>query len=447
MALTLGKGTDNPAATRGGGLYASQVTDDAPALTDLPEAVRARIVATVAAALPSVVRIPPALRQVAGFAPARRARLGSSAILEALRDDEFRGRVATQVASAAPYDVADPPEALDPALQAALLWLVRPDGWEAALADVIAGVAAEAPPEHHEVQVLRAKIARQEQEIRDLRAAHRAELAEARSENTLLRRRLGEARAAGAEAREAAERAAGELRRGQEAANAAEERQTRETRALRAQIDELTAELGSARRADRSERDQASMRARLLLDAVIEAAAGLRRELGLPAVEGTPGRRIEDALAADTAEAAAGEAVRSSGVLDGLLAMPRSRLIVDGYNVSKQLWPTSPLDAQRARLASALAPLVARTGAETTIVFDAATATSRSPVPTPRGVRVVFSPPGVIADDVIRDLVAAEPEGRVVLVVTDDQELARDVARSGARSVPVGQLGPLIQVR
>ena len=42
--------------------------------------------------------------------------------------------------------------------------------------------------------------------------------------------------------------------------------------------------------------------------------------------------------------------------------MPRARLIVDGYNVSKTAWPTSSLEAQRIRLLNGLAPLVARTG-------------------------------------------------------------------------------------
>ena len=53
----------------------------------------------------------------------------------------------------------------------------------------------------------------------------------------------------------------------------------------------------------------------------------------------------------------------------------------------------------------------------------------------PRGVKVLFSPVGVIADDVIRELVAAEPAGRVVVVVTEDRELADDVRRAGARVV------------
>ena len=61
-------------------------------------------------------------------------------------------------------------------------------------------------------------------------------------------------------------------------------------------------------------------------------------------------------------------------------------------------------------------------------------------MPAPRGVRVVFSPEGVIADDVIRQLVAAEPRGRVVVVVSSDQAVARDVVRGGARAVPATAL-------
>jgi predicted RNA-binding protein with PIN domain len=54
----------------------------------------------------------------------------------------------------------------------------------------------------------------------------------------------------------------------------------------------------------------------------------------------------------------------------------------------------------------------------------------------PRGVRVLFSAPGEIADDVIRRLVAAEPEGRPLMVVSSDKEVATDVARAGAYAVP-----------
>jgi predicted RNA-binding protein with PIN domain len=154
-------------------------------------------------------------------------------------------------------------------------------------------------------------------------------------------------------------------------------------------------------------------------------------------VEGAPADRLESGLAEageDRERASAGPP--SPALLERLLGMPRVRLIIDGYNVTKTAWPDSPLEAQRIRLLNAVAPLVARTGAETTVVFDGADADARRTMAGPRGVKILFSPRGVIADDVIRDLVAEEPRGRVVVVVTSDQELAADVARAGAR--PVG---------
>jgi len=78
----------------------------------------------------------------------------------------------------------------------------------------------------------------------------------------------------------------------------------------------------------------------------------------------------------------------SAGILEQLLTMPRARLLVDGYNVSKGAWAGSSLEAQRQRLLRSLAPLVARTGVETTVVFDAANLTSRPVVAAPRAVDV-----------------------------------------------------------
>ena len=124
--------------------------------------------------------------------------------------------------------------------------------------------------------------------------------------------------------------------------------------------------------------------------------------------------------------------------------MPRARLVIDGYNVTKEAWPHASLEAQRSRLVAALGPVVARSGAETTVVFDAAESSTRTVMPAPRGVRVVFSQEGVIADDVIRQLVAAEPRGRVVVVVSTDQAVARDVTRGGARAVPATALIALV---
>ena len=83
------------------------------------------LVSLVAASLADVSPLPAALKQVAGFAPARRARLGASAIMTELeRDDELRERVAVQVRVRATGDVAD---------VAALAWLERSEGWQDAV--------------------------------------------------------------------------------------------------------------------------------------------------------------------------------------------------------------------------------------------------------------------------------------------------------------------------
>jgi predicted RNA-binding protein with PIN domain len=407
------------------------VTEPAP----VPERLRLRVVALVSAVLPSVTPVPPSLRKVAGFAPARRARLGGGAIWAALADDAFREHAAVQVAAVRGQQD-------DPVDVAARAWLAREDGWEAVVSQVVASLGAEeqrddqASAEHAR---LTAQVAALQAELVAARALHRHELETAKADHKVLRQRLGEARGVLRSAEE--ERDAAYAARDE--AVAAAERATRaaeaDVRRLRSQLEEAESGLAASRRDVRSERDAASVRARLLLDAVVDAATGLRRELALPPVSGTPGDAIEADLAGIDA-APTSSAPATPVLLEQTLAMPRSRLLVDGYNVTKQAWPTASLEAQRSRLVSALGPLVARSGAETTVVFDAAESSVRTAMPAPRGVRVVFSPEGVIADDVIRQLVAAEPRGRVVVVVSDDRAVARDVVRAGARSVPTSAL-------
>ena len=419
------------------------------ALGELPETLRTRVVALTAEVLPNVVRLPPQLRRMAAFAPARRARLGAGAIVEALEsDEEFRERVATQVAARS-GPPADGSAGTPSAELAAVAWLTRPEGWDQVVDDAVRALH-EAPAvvarDDAEAERLRGKLVESEQATRELRARHRAQLDELKTENVSLRRKLGESRASERAARAEADEAAGaveEMRAGDEAAIASLEK---EVRRLRGQVAELEAEAAAGRRSARSERDEVALRARLLLDTVIDAAAGLRRELGLPATSGAPGDRVEaEILQASTrADTPGSQAATSPAVLEQLLAMPRARLIIDGYNVSKTAWPTSSLEAQRIRLVNGLAPLVARTGAETTVVFDAAASTTRPVVSAPRGVKVLFSPEGVIADDVIRHLVEAEPAGRLVVVVSTDQEVARHARSAGARSVSAQGLVDLL---
>lgn len=401
----------------------------------LPERLRLRVVALVAAVLPTVTPVPATLRKVAGFATARRARLGGNAIWDALGDDDFREHAAVQVA-ALPTGEDDPVDA------AARAWLSRDDGWESLVADVVATlgeVDVRVDQSQAELGRLRAQVASLQAELASSKADHREELARARADHKVVRHRLGEARSQVRTAE--AERDAARAVRDEAVASAEAAIRAADTdvRRLRAQLDEAETGLAATRRDARSERDAVTIRARLLLDAVVESATGLRRELGLAAVTGSPGDAVEAQLAGVDA-APASSAPATPALLEQTLGLPRARLIVDGYNVTKEAWPTASLEAQRSRLVAALGPLVARSGAETTVVFDAAESTSRTAMPAPRGVRVVFSPEGVIADDVIRQLVAAEPRGRVVVVVTGDQALAKDVVRSGARAVPASSL-------
>jgi predicted RNA-binding protein with PIN domain len=70
-----------------------------------------------------------------------------------------------------------------------------------------------------------------------------------------------------------------------------------------------------------------------------------------------------------------------------------------------------------------------------TCVFDGAELDAPVPLAAPRGVRVLFSRAGQTADELIRQLVRAEPQGRPVVVVSSDREVADGVARTGARPV------------
>lgn len=417
---------------------------EVPRAADLPEPVRSRLVALVAASLPAVVQLPPALRRVADFVPARRARAGAGAIIAALdADEEVRERIGVQV-----LDRAGGSADRDPAEAAALAWLTRPDGWPDAYTEAVDRLGEREPTATRpgEVERLRERLERAEQAARELRVAHRAQVDEAKAEIAGLRRKLGETRAGERAAREGAEERASAA---EEARARAEDRlaaQDKDLRQLRAQVARLEEASGRQRRAARSDREEASIRARLLLDTIVRSASGLQRELALPTTSGTPGDRVEAELASEgTREPTSAGSLDSAdpALLEQYLSLPRARLVVDGYNVSKQAWPTSSLEVQRSRLLTGLAALVARTGAHTTVVFDAAETTSRPVVSSPRGVKVLFSPPGVIADDVIRQLVDAEPEGRVVVVVTDDREVLTDVARSGARTVGSGALASL----
>ncbi|HWL97263.1 MAG TPA: NYN domain-containing protein [Nocardioidaceae bacterium] len=429
---------------------------DGPPL--LPEPVRLRALALAADALGQVPaeQLPAPLRRVASFAPARRARLAATPIASALETDEaFRDRVATQVRVAVPQlaaalDEGAPPPAANPVEVAAVAYLLRSEGWKdhvEAARDANQSAAEPADRTSGTVERLQQKLRDARAQMRAAQAKARDQVAEVKRENAELRRKLGDAR----QRLSAAEQAAQAAALAQESAQKDSAALESEARRLRARVTELEASSSAARRSVRDERESATLRARLLLDAVLESAQGLRRELALPPVSGKPADAVAEAVEGAAAQQsstarAAGMALAPDdpALLDELFALPRVHVVIDGYNVTKTAWSSAPLDSQRNRLLNGLAPLVARNRAEVTVVFDGAELKDRPPVAGPRGVRVMFSPLGVIADDVIRDLLEVEPPGRPVVVVSSDREVATAAYRSGARAVEAAALVRLL---
>jgi predicted RNA-binding protein with PIN domain len=170
----------------------------------------------------------------------------------------------------------------------------------------------------------------------------------------------------------------------------------------------------------------------LLLETIGQAAVGLKRELAVEPASKLPADFVAEWAAqrpgkASTRSLTADDPIR----LDQLLALPRAHLIVDGYNVTKRGFGDISLEQQRVRLANGLGGIAAQSGAEVTLVFDGAEKLVAVPG-VPRGVRVLFSKKGETADELIRQLVRAEPAGRPVIVVSSDREVADGVRRHGA---------------
>ncbi|MEU0840448.1 NYN domain-containing protein [Streptomyces sp. NPDC005962] len=417
----------------------------------LPEGVRRRVVALVADAFGglTVTELPPQLRQYARFTPNRRAKFAGNAMAAAVESDAvFRQRIGqrlreTQPELAEAIEGGSPPAAADPVDVAAVAYVLRPVGWvklvEAA-GEEAQRVSAERAGEEaeRELQRLREELATARAAARKETDRVRAELDAARREADAAQRKLRSAQSDVRRGAAALRKAEGELETVRSEAASRQAAADGEARRLRARLAEAESALEASRRAVREGRSVEDMRLRLLLDTVLDAAQGLRRELALPPASMHPADTVDAVepgkmTPKDIATRALSET--DPALLDQLLELPQAHLVVDGYNVTKTGYPTMPLEKQRLRLLGGLAVLAAQTGAEMTCVFDGAELAAPVLLAPPRGVRVLFSKPGVTADELIRQLVRAEPPGRPVVVVSTDREVADGVARAGARPV------------
>jgi predicted RNA-binding protein with PIN domain len=411
----------------------------------LPEPLRVRLAELGADALGEMAKVdvPQHLRPVARFAPTKRARLGGAQVVAGLRDSaNFRTAVVEWLRKNRPstLEVTSP----DPVTAAAAAVLTGDDVALHYVELVSRRVGDATLRAERDAAVARAE--RTEGELERLRT-ERSQLdgatervrADAEIELERLRKRLREQGVKLREAKDAAEAAAAEvekiqLRTAEEVKRLTAERDRERERAEteRGKAQRAIADAEVARQSAREARQADEVRLALLVDTLDGAVTGLRRELALG---GGTGPRPADLVRGASASQGTVGRVEDPAALDRLLALPAVHLVVDGYNVTKTGYPELSLSDQRDRLVHQLAVLAARTGAEVTLVFDGAGVVA-VPAAAPRGVRVLFSDPGVLADDVIRALVTAEPEGRPVVVVTSDRAVADSVRRRGAHPVP-----------
>ncbi|MEF9903279.1 NYN domain-containing protein [Streptomyces sp. P9-A2] len=417
----------------------------------LPDGVRRRVVQIVSDGFGrlTVSELPAQLRQYARFTPTRRAKFAGNAMAAALETEPlFRQRIGEQLREAQPelagaLGSGSPPPAADPLDVAAAAYVIRPPGW-VKLVTAAGEEAQRADAERvddetrAELERLRGELAHAREHTRSETERLRTDLEAARKEADSLHRKLRSALSDVKRGAAALRKLQGEMDAlradGQSQVSAAES----ESRRLKARLGESEAALEAARRAAREGRSVEDMRVRLLLDTVLEAAQGLRRELALPPVSVRPAETVDAVEPGSMSPKDIAARALSEGdpaILDQLLALPQAHLVVDGYNVTKTGYPQMPLEKQRLRILGQLARLAAQTGAEMTCVFDGAELAAPVLLAPPRGVRVLFSKPGVTADELIRQLVRAEPPGRPVIVVSTDREVADGVARAGARPV------------
>jgi predicted RNA-binding protein with PIN domain len=363
------------------------------------------------------------------------SRIPSAALTSIVRaidkDDDFRRKIA----------VGALPELVD---EIGRLWLERPDGWLddamrlAAEADAAAEVADAAKQlkraekrrlaaeqaaarTRAEIVTLRDSIAERDEVIQGLRT----DLVKLRDEVAELKADLIDTRNEARHARDR-ERAAAVKLGEVEAARAAAQHAQGRAESVR---DNVLADR-AALAAERSEL------ARLAAQA--ESLAAQLTALATPPTAGRPAPVVRKALPIP------GGVMGDSDVAAEYLLRSGASVLIDGYNVAKLAWPKLDLEGQRIVLLDAVENLARRYGSDMTVVFDGADVVGAN-TDQRRVIRVMYSPEGVIADDVIRDEVDRLPSTRQVVVVTNDRAIVRDVKAMGANTISSDQLLSLIR--
>lgn len=217
------------------------------------------------------------------------------------------------------------------------------------------------------------------------------------------------------------------LERRMEEADGEREREIdRLRRHYEARLHEASEELRTLRR-QREERRRALER-----DAAVREAATQRARDEVAAYRTSQSQAPVGAVLGRPSRLPPGVAPRTTEAFSALL-QPGLRVIIDGYNVTKQHRDGAPLEQQRLWLVKVCDGLAARTDVRCTVVFDGA-ASVGGRASGGRSTRVLFSEQGS-ADDEIVALVRDLPRDEPAIVVTDDRELIDRVSNERADTV------------
>ncbi len=310
-----------------------------------------------------------------------------------------------------------------------MLWLQRPDGWQQKIdalvpADDATDDAQDARAERRRREAAENAAARSRLEVLELTdslARTQASLSDTAAERDRLAKELKAAQGRAKELEAGArKRAAGDLADVDRADAAAEEAAELRSRLAEA---EAARDAALASRADEPTVVDGERMRTLLLEAL---------SLTGPAVDG--GKRPRKRAARSPVPIPGGVYGNSQAAAEHLFKVSDMVVLVDGYNVAKLGWPDLSLERQRDRCIGAAETLAKRWGADVHVVFDGADVVG-SHTRARRVVRVVYSPEGVLADDVLRAEVAALDTSRPVVVVTNDQAVLHDVKAAGANTV------------
>jgi predicted RNA-binding protein with PIN domain len=399
----------------------------------LPAAVSAALARGIAAYLRDAppTDIPSSLRAISKFRDQALTKHRAK-LIDSLDNDDFRAKVGEWLEDGANLKKDD--------ARLLSVAVARGEGWEKELSN---NEAPKRPAKNEAARLKealdkeRARTAKLKEESRSAREAARAEVQAAKRRTAEATEEIRELRA--------------RLRSSES-----------EMKAARVELDKTKTSIEKDRRALRREAERATAAKK---EAAERLASSKREVAALKREKNALDGQLADARAAleRTKKVRSGGSQKAGprrplkapkGLLDDApetllhwLATDEVRLIVDGYNVGKAKKGFNvDLEPMRKRLVDEVAKLARRFKLDTTVIFDGADVAPGTPKLRRPPVRIVYSPPDVIADDIIVDTVRESPP-HPIIVVTNDKGLQGRVAKLGATVATSDQLLTMVRSR